>query len=801
MKGLLRVSLVLIFILVSISTKAQLEIRIGETITCGLESEKDSHNNITNINGIDRARKQEKNDEPIFDVKYTGFTEEARVAFQYAVDIWEDMLDSDVKIKVFANWAFIENINTLAFVTPTEVKNFKDAPIKNLWYPVALAEKISGNDINPTTEADIVATFNNRRTDWYFGLDGNCPSNKLDLVTIVLHELGHGLGFSGTFRVSNSTGFVGLNDGLPKVYDTYLRNGTNQMLLDFPNNSTALASQIISNNVVFVSPVARVVASSANPRVFAPSPYAPGSSISHLDQETYENTPNSLMTPFASHGKVAHNVGPLIKGIFYEMGWLHTKISHQLVRDTEVFNKDLLSFTVASDTTYQSETAMLHASINGAPIVEYPMSLVSPGEFEVITFSVMPESEIEYYFTIKDVFNRTYRFPIINEENLSFYYGEDVVSPVITHTQSIIEIVEFEESITLSARVTDNIGIERVYLEYWINDGDHYQQDMMISQGDNYTTTIDLTTLDINQGDDIHYKIVAIDNSTKKNTVSSSLNGAIIKVKSFSAIQMYGSNLNTDGKEFYGDFSIKTITGFVNGAIHSVHPYPKTSSGYADLIYNFLSPVIIKNEDSFIEFDEVVLIDPSINPSLSSNSDYVVVEGSLNLESWIPLIDPYTSQDNTDWLTYYNSNMLGGDSRAIGTLNYYKKRRINLLSVFESGDVIYLRFRLRYNDTKNGWGWAIDNLKIQNIIVGLDKEILKNSHVYPNPVTTTLNFEINESGYVRVEIMDFQGRILRRGQLDESREMDVTDLPNGTYLVKIIYKDQIFTFRIVKIPG
>ncbi|MCK7534680.1 MAG: hypothetical protein MZV63_28610 [Marinilabiliales bacterium] len=42
------------------------------------------------------------------------------------------------------------------------------------------------------------ATFN-KEVKWYFGTDGNTPELLYDFVTVVLHEIGHGLGFTGFF--------------------------------------------------------------------------------------------------------------------------------------------------------------------------------------------------------------------------------------------------------------------------------------------------------------------------------------------------------------------------------------------------------------------------------------------------------------------------------------------------------------------------------------------------------------------------------------------------------------------------
>ena len=45
-------------------------------------------------------------------------------------------------------------------------------------------------------EQDIITSFNSHAAvDWYFGTDGNTPSRRRDFVSVVLHEIGHGLGF------------------------------------------------------------------------------------------------------------------------------------------------------------------------------------------------------------------------------------------------------------------------------------------------------------------------------------------------------------------------------------------------------------------------------------------------------------------------------------------------------------------------------------------------------------------------------------------------------------------------------
>ena len=79
-----------------------------------------------------------------------------------------------------------------------------------------------GSDIDPT-HADISATFSSSSSPvhgFYFGTDGN-TGGKVDFESVVLHELGHGLGFLGSMDVSGGLGSCGCG-GTPFVYDRWV---------------------------------------------------------------------------------------------------------------------------------------------------------------------------------------------------------------------------------------------------------------------------------------------------------------------------------------------------------------------------------------------------------------------------------------------------------------------------------------------------------------------------------------------------------------------------------------------------
>ena len=127
-------------------------------------------------------------------VTYTGFSTAAKASFQRAVNIWKSRLNSGVTVKIAANYTNLGNPNILGSAGPTTVhRNFAGAPKQNVWYVAAAANKRAGSDLNGAGTAEIQANFNSSFSNWHFG-SGAPPANKYDFETVVLHEIGHGVG-------------------------------------------------------------------------------------------------------------------------------------------------------------------------------------------------------------------------------------------------------------------------------------------------------------------------------------------------------------------------------------------------------------------------------------------------------------------------------------------------------------------------------------------------------------------------------------------------------------------------------
>jgi hypothetical protein len=258
-----------------------------------------------------------------FEVTYTGFSDEAKAAFQAAVDVWSVTLTSGVPIRVDAHFTPLDP-GVLGSAGPEAIfRDFTSAPRAQTWYPGALANKLSGTDLSAGSP-HITANFNSDFSNWYLGIDGATPADRYDLMSVVLHELGHGLGFVGSANVGQGVGSVGL-EGLPLIYDHFIENNHGEQILNaslFPSPSAELAGQLQSSQLFFNG--ARAVAANGNTpvRIYAPITWEGGSSFSHLNEVTFPaGNSNSLMTPQIGMAEAIHFPGRVGTAVLRDLGW------------------------------------------------------------------------------------------------------------------------------------------------------------------------------------------------------------------------------------------------------------------------------------------------------------------------------------------------------------------------------------------------------------------------------------------------------------------------------------------------
>jgi hypothetical protein len=667
-----------------------------------------------------------------FEVTYVGFSEQAKAAFQEAVDIWSTLIESDVPIRVNATWQPLGQGVLGSAIWGSVHANFDGAQRVNTWYPAALAEKMAGVELNGDSEFDIYANFSST-FNWNYALSGTVPAGQYDLVTVVLHELGHGLGFVDSYSVSGSSGFVGVQGtGVPMIYDQMIENASEKNLFhDFVNGTEGMHQQLISEALFFNTP--RVVATNGSrARIYAPNPYDAGSSIAHLDETTFQaGSVNSLMTPQVGAAESNHNPGSIVLEAFSDMGWVFTHIKHTDLKDSENLNGPyVVKAVITSDAgpislpklLYQSSTTAL-TSIDMVPTGQ-------PNEYQASIPGSGNPSQYAYFITVLDGLNREYFRPGIlitpNEDPEQFFTvfstGPDTKAPSITHAPKAF-ILDTDGEYKIEAIVSDNIGLADVRVQYSINNV--AQADILMTPGTPdslYSATIDFGS-GLNSGDILKYRIVAKDNSVAQNVSNNPTSGFHeVNVTGLSATQdFYENDFNSATSDFFGEgFSVTKPSGFSDGALHSIHPYTEGNglpNNQVNFIYQLRIPVRVKAGDGVVKFDEIVLVEPGESGSVFGSEDffdYVVVEGSKDGgATWIPVGNGYDSRDYNPWLVRWNSSMNANNSAGVGDPALYRQRTLNLLNKFAAGDEVVIRFRLFSDPFSAGWGWAIDNLKIQ----------------------------------------------------------------------------------------
>jgi uncharacterized repeat protein (TIGR01451 family)/uncharacterized protein (TIGR03382 family) len=208
---------------------------------------------IVNTNAANEGFNDPTAVEPVGNNPGTTLGAQRRIAFQYAAALWAATLGNRVFIRISAKFAPLTCTATsgiLGAAAPSE--GFSRAGVT---YSPALANELQfqqgGSTPLDANTPEITATFN---SDWgtkcdsgggfYYGLDNKAPTNKDDVVNVILHEFAHGLGYFGPFNSWSRNVAVESN---------------NFALLSTLGDSAAQAAEIIPFNLSWVGTRVRAV--------------------------------------------------------------------------------------------------------------------------------------------------------------------------------------------------------------------------------------------------------------------------------------------------------------------------------------------------------------------------------------------------------------------------------------------------------------------------------------------------------------------------------------------------------------
>ena len=191
----------------------------------------------------------------------TGTTlgQQRLIAFQRAADIWGATLTSTIPIRIGASFvplACTADSAVLGSAGANDIySDFPGAPKTATWYPSALASKLAGADQSARADPHIVARFNSRLglfpdclpgSGFYLGLDRQA-GGRIDLVTVLLHEMAHGLGFQ-SFTDDETGGQI---NGIPSIWDYFLLDKRSNKVWGEMNDAERKTSAISGNGLAW----------------------------------------------------------------------------------------------------------------------------------------------------------------------------------------------------------------------------------------------------------------------------------------------------------------------------------------------------------------------------------------------------------------------------------------------------------------------------------------------------------------------------------------------------------------------
>jgi hypothetical protein len=251
-----------------------------------------------------------------FEVTYNNFPAWAQSEIQAALDVWSANFQSSVPIKVEATWGRSQVYGLLGSARPGNYfNNFINAPDPTLWYPSALANALAGRDLDKSNPEIVIQV--NSAAAWDTRNDGKPSGSEYDLQSVFIHEIGHGLGFLSTDSYDPFFGYGSIDQ--PTPFDAYLQLSDGRRLSDLPSPSVELG-RALTSTLLWSGAKGIAANGGVKPKIYTPSRYESGSSVSHLDEATFSGAGiNSVMTPSLDAGEVFREPGSLLLGMMEDM--------------------------------------------------------------------------------------------------------------------------------------------------------------------------------------------------------------------------------------------------------------------------------------------------------------------------------------------------------------------------------------------------------------------------------------------------------------------------------------------------
>jgi uncharacterized membrane protein YgcG len=307
--------------------------------------------------------------------------------FTEAARLWGQLINSSQNIVVEATFDPLTcsaNTGVLGSAGPMWLfRDFPGAPVPGVFYPGALADALSG--VNQGGKHAISAQFNSTVNGdstclggsyFYYGFDHKLTGHNdgrnyiADLLGVVLHELGHGLGFvsivdqngAGITDSSNQQVYLGVFEQF--TYEESLNMYWPQLtaaqrVQSATGQSPGGNAALVWNGPHVNANLARLTAglsAAGHVKLYAPATFDASSSVSHWDSSA---TPDLLMEP--RYSSTTGNHTDLTTCALYDMGWTGN-------RCPDGVNATASSVNVTADT---ATTITMKASDGDADVLTY----------------------------------------------------------------------------------------------------------------------------------------------------------------------------------------------------------------------------------------------------------------------------------------------------------------------------------------------------------------------------------------------------------------------------------------------
>lgn len=251
--------------------------------------------------------------------------QQALIVYQFAADMWGSVLQSKVPVLTQASFQPLSctaTSGTLGSAGTNLVFSF-NAPAPagaqvDTWYHSALTDALAGSDAGvengyDANEPDIISRFNGNlgtpgcleTSGWYFGLDGKTPAGQINFLNVVMHEIAHGLGFSGFNSLASGAQFNGQKD----IYSTFVKDNTTGKAWTAMTDAERVTSALNDGHLVFTGTNVKAEAPLALKPLIAFNVTAPAAIAGSYDFSTAaygaEPAPSNFSGPVALAGSDA----------------------------------------------------------------------------------------------------------------------------------------------------------------------------------------------------------------------------------------------------------------------------------------------------------------------------------------------------------------------------------------------------------------------------------------------------------------------------------------------------------------